>query len=216
VTFSDKRVVDLVSERMIPVWESVAPVSVAVFDLGDGRTVKGTMGGEIALYFCRPDGKVFDILPALHSPHVTYWAVKNALEFYDKTGATDEAIRAHHAQRFAEASASGWGYDSSGYKEHVEKRRSKEKSSDGGTKALGEMALSKSGIVSGSEPITVVEPGGLELYKRAVHEALKEGAPRIPREWKDHVFVTVLQQELKGGEFEYNVDTLAPISIIED
>ena len=33
------------------------------FDLGDGRTVRGTVSGEIALYFCRPDGKVFDIVP---------------------------------------------------------------------------------------------------------------------------------------------------------
>jgi len=212
VTFSHQKVVEIVSQRMIPVWESVAPVSVATFDLGDGRVVKGTMGGEIAVYFCRPDGKVFDILPALHSPHVTYWAIKNALDFYDRTGATDDAIRSRHAAQFAATS----GVDESAYREHVDKRRSKEKSGDAGTRALGEMYLSKSGIIVGEEPITVVEPGGLELYKHGVHEALKDGPLRTPQEWKEHVFLKILQQELKGGEFVYDVNTLKPIDIIED
>jgi hypothetical protein len=217
VTFSDKRVVDLVSERMIPVWESVAPVSVATFNLGDGRVVKGTMGGEIALYFCRPDGKVFDILPALHSPHVTYWAIKNALEFYDRTGATDEAIRTHHLQKLMEMMAAGKGEATPEARSSIARRRSKDASADKATRDLGEMSLSKTGIVVGEEPITVIEPGGLELHKRAVHQAMSSPAPlRTPQEWKEEVFVKILQEELKGGEFVYDVDSLKPISIIED
>lgn len=216
MTFSDKRVVDLVSERFIPVWESVAPVSVAVFDLGDGRKVKGTLGGEIVLYFCRPDGRVFDILPALHSPHVTYWAIRNALEFYDRTGAKDEAILAHHAARLVELDLAGTGKPTPEVERSIARRKAKEKSADPATRALGEMAFSKTGIVSGAEPITVVEPGGLELYKRAVHEAMSRGPTRTPAGWKEPVFVGILREELKGGEFTYDVDTLAPISIIED
>ena len=216
MTFSDKRVVDLVTERMIPVWESVAPVSIAVFDLGDGRKVKGTMGGEIALYFCRPDGKVFDILPALHSPHVTYWAIKNALEFYDKTGANDEAIRAYHEAKFSEMVKSGAGEITPEARKSIARRKSKSASSDPGTEALGEMAFSKRGGVSGGESITVIEPGGLELHKRAVHEAMRSEKLMNPEQWKVFVFTRVLQEELKGGEFEYKVDTLAPITIIED
>ena len=216
VTFSDKRVVDLVKERLMPVWESVAPVSVAVFNLGDGRKVKGTMGGEIALYFCRPDGKVFDILPALHSPHVTYWAIKNALEFYDRTGATDEAIRTYHADKYLGMVLAAAGVATPEAKRSIARRKSKEASADKATRAMGEMLDSKTGIVSGPEPITVIEPGGLELHKRAVHEAMKSGDPKSPQEWKEHVFVRILQEELKGGEFEYDVDSLAPISIIED
>src|SRR3712207_286240 len=84
---------------MIPVWETAAPVQVAVFDLGDGKTVKGTVGGEIAIYFCRPDGKVFDILPALQSPKRTLEAIREALAFYDRTGAADAAIGAYHRER---------------------------------------------------------------------------------------------------------------------
>ena len=216
MTFSDKRVVDLVSERMIPVWESVAPVSIAVFDLGDGRKVKGTMGGEIALYFCRPDGKVFDILPALHSPHVTYWAIKKALEFYDRTGATEEAIRAYHEAKLGEMVKAGAGEITPEARKSIARRKSKDASSDGGTRALVEMTMSKTGIVSGPEPVTVIEPGGLEMHKRAVHEALKGEKLMNPEQWKLFVFTRILQEELKGGEFEYKVDTLAPISIIED
>jgi hypothetical protein len=216
VTFSDKRVVDLVSERMIPVWESVAPVSVATFDLGDGRTVRGTMGGEIALYFCRPDGKVFDILPALHSPHVTYWAIKNALEFYDKTGATDEAIRAYHAERHIEMVEAGSGLLTPEAEKSIAGRHGNDASSDKATRDLGEMAGSKTILADADETMTVVEPGGLELHKRAVHEAMKAGEIRGPQEWKEHVFLKILREELKGGEFVYDVNTLKPVSIIED
>ena len=74
MTFSDNRVVRLLKEKFISVWTSVAPVQTATFDLGGGRSVKGTVGGEIALYFCRPDGKVFDILPALQ-----FWTLDFAL-----------------------------------------------------------------------------------------------------------------------------------------
>ena len=216
MTFSDKRVVDLVTERMIPVWESVAPVSIAVFDLGDGRKVKGTMGGEIALYFCRPDGKVFEILPALHSPHVTYWAIKNALEFYDKTGATDEAIRAYHTEKHNEMVLAAAGVATPDARRSIARRKSKEASADKATRDMGEMMMSKTGIVSGPEPITVIEPGGLELHKRAIHEAMKTATMMTPQEWKERVFVEILQEELKGGESEYDVDSLKPISIIED
>src|SRR5688572_10850775 len=201
---------------MIPVWESVAPVSVATFDLGDGRTVKGTMGGEIAVYFCRPDGKVFDILPALHSPHVTYSAIKNALDFYHKTGATDDAIRAHHVEKLAAMVAEDRGAATPEAEKSLARRKKGKDTSDGGTRALIEMSTSKSGVIAGAEPVTVIEPGGLELHKRAVHEVMKNATPRFPQDWKEHVFVSILQEELKGGEFVYDVNSLKPIDIIED
>jgi hypothetical protein len=214
VTFSDARVVGLLREKLIPVWESVAPVSVAVFDLGDGRTVRGTMGGEIAIYFCRPDGRVFDVLPALHSPHATYWAIKNALDFYEATGATDEAIRRHHAAKALEMSLKGLGRETpeiARSKRHVKLKDG----ADPGTKALGKMVYSKSGV-GAPEPVTVVEPGGLDYYKRKVHEALAASAPKTPAEWKVPIFEQILDMKLVGGEFDYNVDTLAPIDLIDE
>ena len=66
----------------IPVWESVAPVRTVTFDLGEGRKLKGSVSGEIAIYFCDTDGKVFDILPALQSPAATLVAMKEAKRFY--------------------------------------------------------------------------------------------------------------------------------------
>jgi hypothetical protein len=173
------------------------------------------MGGEIALYFCRPDGKVFDILPALHSPHVTYWAIKNALEFYDRTGATDVAIERFHVERLAEMIKSGAGIPTREARRSLARKRAKYDSSDRGTQALSEMADSKTSA-EGPESITVVEPGGLEMHKRAVHQAMASRSPLTPQEWKVRVFEQILEEELKGGEFVYDVDTLAPISIMED
>lgn len=215
MTFSDTRVVDLLHRRFIPVWETVAPVSVAVFNLGDGRSVKGTMGGEIALYFCRPDGKAFDVLPALHSPHATYWAMKRAIEFYDKTGATDEAILAHHRARLDEMVKSGAGLLTPGIARSKKAIGVRRAATDKGTEALGEMTASKS-MVRSPETVVVVEPGGLDFYKRQVHEAFLKSVPRTPDEWKHEMFEGILEMELKGGEFTYDVDTLAPINIIED
>ncbi len=216
MTFSDARVVDLVKRNFVPVWESVAPVSVAVFDLGGGRSVRGTMGGEIALYFCRPDGKVFDVLPALHSPHATYWAIQEALAFYRKTGATDEAIAKHHRLRFAQMQAEEAGLPTPSVEKWKRWRKLKTRSTDPGTRALGELSYSKSGFVMDSESIVVIEPGGMQLFKRQVHQALGSAPPKTPEEWKRHVFLDILDQELKGGEFRYDVDTLAPISVIEE
>jgi hypothetical protein len=215
VTFSDSRIVSMLRHDFVPVWESVAPVSIATFDLGDGRTVRGTVGGEIAVYFCRPDGVVYDILPALHSPHVTYWTMRRALDFYSTTGATDEAIAAHHRQRLHAMELAGKGQPTPGIERARRDIRRRRQDPDAGTRALGEMLDSKSGV-PGPEPLTVVEPGGLDFYLRQVHREFTVSPPRRPDEWKETLFVRILDMELTGGEVVYDVDTLAPISIIED
>lgn len=81
MTFSDSKVVAFINEHFVPVWESVSPVRTVQFELGEGRSVKGTISGEIALYFCTPEGLVFDILPALQSPAATLEAMKEAASF---------------------------------------------------------------------------------------------------------------------------------------
>lgn len=219
MTFSDKRVVDLVQREFEAVWESVAPVKVAVFDLGDGKTVRGTVGGEIAIYFCRPDGRVFDVLPALQSPYATYHAIDKALTFYRLTGATDEAIREFHAWKFKEMTLAGQGNQSEdallGRRELDRRMQDR----DAGTRALSEMAGSKAGIGGGSgssESVVVVEPGGMDYYKRLIHQALMAGEVRTPQEWKETVFVRILGQKLVGGEFHYNSESLEPISLTDD
>jgi hypothetical protein len=215
VTFSDSRVAGLIRENFVAVWESVAPVKIAVFDLGEGKSVKGTVGGEIALHFCRPDGKVFDILPALHSPHVTYWAIRNALDFYRKTRATEAAVHDYQRHLFKEMEKAGLGEETPAIRKSKRDLSLRKMTWDPGTHAMAEMVGSKDGIFKGGEPMTVVEPGGHDYFKRQVRKLLAEHPLRTPTEWKEEVFVKVLDQELKGGEFKYDVDTLAPISIIE-
>jgi hypothetical protein len=216
VTFSDSRVVDLVKSSFVAVWESVSPVSTVTFDLGDGKSVRGIQSGEIALYFCRPDGKVFDILPALHSPHVTYWAIQNALDFYRQTGATDEAIREDHRAKLSVTEAFGGGVRLDAASRRARAAlRSRRAAGDPGTRALGEMSFSKL-VMANPEPIVVVEPGGLEMFKRGVHEALSVLSPRTPSEWKEHVFEKVLDQPLGGGEVTYGVNTVVPMAVLEE
>lgn len=104
MTFSDSRIVDFINANFIPVWESVSPVRTVTFELGEGRKVKGTISGEIALSFCTLQGEVFDILPALQSQAATLAAMKEALAFYQKNSASPldldgEAVQAYHRKR---------------------------------------------------------------------------------------------------------------------
>ena len=72
----------MLKEDFVPVWESVAEVKTVTFDLGEGRSFRGSISGEIAIYFCDVDGVVMDILPALQSPAATLQAMKEALELH--------------------------------------------------------------------------------------------------------------------------------------
>lgn len=216
MTFSDTRVVDLVKREFIAVWESVSDVPVAVFDLGEGKQVKGTVGGEIAIYFCRPDGRAFDILPALQSPNATYHAIAAALAFYQKTGATEEAVREMHAVRLAEMVSRGRGLPNEETARAKRQLQAKTSSEDGGTRALGWGAGSKTSVFGGSsESLTVVEPGGLYLYLRPIDEAFSMQPMVTPGDWKGFVFPIVLEQKLEGGETVYDVESLVPLALEE-
>jgi hypothetical protein len=216
VTFSDKPIVDLVNENFVAVWESVAPVKVAVFDLGDGREIRGTVGGEIAISFCRPDGKVFEILPALQSPAATRQAIEAALAFYEETGATDQAILDHHLREFAEYRSSGRGAPGDEMLFFQRELDSRRQTSDAATADMSTMIFSKTGFVADAEPVVVVEPGGFDYYRRQVHEMLAVQPPRTSHEWRERLFVDILRQKLEGGIVEYDSSSLAPLSIIEE
>jgi hypothetical protein len=216
VTFSHSDVVDIVSANFVPVWESVAPVRVAHFDLGKGKVLKGTVGGEIALYFCRPDGKVFDILPALHSPQVTFWAIENALDFYRLTQATDAAVWRYHRQIHEQMVQAGLGETNPQIERSKRDLKAREFAWDPATRDLGRMVRSKTGIFQGGEPVVVVEPGGLDYYRRRIRELLFQNPLHTPAEWKETIFVQVLEQELKGGIVEYDVNSLQPFAIMDE
>lgn len=91
----------MLSDDFVPMWQSVSPVRIVTFDLGEGRSLKGTVNGEIAIYFCDSSGKVFDILPALQSPAITLQAMKEAKAFYKKHDGkiTEANVSSYHLAR---------------------------------------------------------------------------------------------------------------------
>lgn len=236
VTFSDSHIVDFVQQNFIPVWESVSEVTTVVYDLGEGREVRATMNGEIALYFCRPDGKVFDIVPALQSPKTTLEAMKRAIAFYQKTGATDEAIKAYHQQELEKmlinTKSKALKEESEAWKKLAKERLARPgelkvpKSND--PKALLTFRLrdskgkkidpdqllrdmSRKSVVVPMElpPILIIEPRGIDTFAAELHAALAIEPPKTAEQWKTYVFVDILGQSLEGGEtvrFDINSD----------
>ena len=83
MTFSDKKLAEFVNKNFIPAWETVAPVSLATFDLGDGKKITGAYKGNVALYICSADGNVIDILPALHPPTMTLQWLDERFKLYN-------------------------------------------------------------------------------------------------------------------------------------
>jgi hypothetical protein len=112
VTFSDRKVVDFIEKNFVPAWESVAPVTTVTYPLGEERSVQGILTGEIALYVCRPDGKVIDILPGLYSPAATLAALKDALVLYKESdrGQNVSVIQRHHKDPPALRQESGYTF----------------------------------------------------------------------------------------------------------
>ncbi|MEE9391409.1 MAG: hypothetical protein V3W41_02780 [Planctomycetota bacterium] len=229
MTFSDRRIIAFVEQNFIPVWETVSPVRVAVFKLGDGKEVKGTVGGEIALSFCRHDGLVYDILPALQSPAVTYRAIVEARGIYEKQARTlpgetsTKRMQARVIQYHLRALS------------NLKKTRglvpklAAQKVGDAHGKLISRLQmgskadrdvtrqlLSKTMVVTPAETITVVEPGGLWLYKALIHDELRRGNLRTPAELKIKLFEEILDQPLKGGTEIYDIDDVMPLSLFSE
>ncbi len=211
MTFSTKAVVDAARENWVPVWESVSPVRQATFDLGDGKSVKGIVSGEIALYFCRPDGTVFDILPGLQSPAVTHSAMRDALAFYEATGATEAAIAGRHQDALRGPDALTPNEARSAVLNAKAGLRMRRNDPDPASRDLGEMAFSKVLMIAPAETVTLIEPGGLAIYKSLVHEMLSDGEERTPLGWKTQLFEKILEQPLTGGDVVYDSLTTGPL-----
>jgi len=186
VTFSDSTIVKLINERFEVAWEAVAPVRIVNFDLGGGRSLRGTISGEMALYFCTPDGKVFDILPALHSPAATRLAMEEALAFYESVDGkvTSKACRKFHQERLDKGQNKRFpiirqDQDQVGRLISMQKTRegiqkSKDainEAEDGATGTMRSLA-SKSLLPASNntENITIVRPGGRGYYRWEVDQ----------------------------------------------
>ena len=270
----------MLKEDFIPVWEAVAPVRTVTFNLGEGRSLKGSVSGEIAIYFCNPKGKVFDILPALQSPAATLKAMKEAKKFHQELVKIDyklegkekadqlakdikytRAVQNMHKQRMKEMAARK--YDAMikiGTKilKHPEKIPAQQifpnsakgenkrdtyinAATDKATRDMRLMTMSKSGIVGPRKAdaytdgaITVVEPGGRGYYLWQIGRVMYGNYPveytpqektrflmkisqlMTPDEWKKILFEGIFKQELKGGEVEYDSDSLEAINVFEE
>lgn len=211
MTFSDRSIIDLVRNNFVAAWEPAAPASVATFDLGDGRSVSGTVGGEIAIYFCRPDGSVFDILPALQSPAATRKAIERALRFYRETGATRSAVHAFHWDRTIDGQGIPLTFEIPGHEAELAARVER---TDTGTAVMSEMLLSKTAMIRAPEAIIVVEPGGLDLYRLQLDQRFAKLERLLtPDEWKPIVFEEILGQKLEAREYNLDSSTVVPMSI---
>ncbi len=201
MTFSDSKVSGYLQEHFVAQWESVSPVRLVKFDLGEGRSFSGTVNGEIAIYFCDSEGKVFDILPALQSPAITFKAIKDAHAFYKKHDGkiAEEAIYELHRSRMKQVAEERYdvlekqgkaviknpsripaGYVFPETKKGEEKRDSYIRAAlDDATRDLRTMSIYKVGppptiLRSGGfseSAMTVVEPGGLGYYSWQIDRA---------------------------------------------
>jgi hypothetical protein len=84
VTLSNPEVIQFLTNEVIPYWESVGPVPKVTIELGDGRIIRRTLGGNIVTYLLSANGDVYDALPGVYTPedylaeiHKTMNAIKS-------------------------------------------------------------------------------------------------------------------------------------------
>lgn len=213
MTFSTQAIVDEINAHWVPVWESVSPVKKATFDLGNGESLSGTISGEIALFFCTPDGRTFDILPALQSPARVLAALRDARKFYEETQANESATWQRLLAQDSAPDAIPYERARAMRDEARAKLRARRKAADEATRTLSEMVFSKTLMVAEPEEITVVEPGGLELYAGMIREMLIFNLYREPMEYRDQLFVDIFDQPLEGGHYVFGPESLEPLSV---
>ena len=233
MTFSDSRVVAAIKKDFRPVWESVSPIRKVTFELGEGRKVKGAVTGEIALYFCTPEGKVFDILPGLQSPAATLKAIEEAKALYEAiVGDGTDALVGFHEGRMKQISLAASAAELSRAKHSLDEREERiEDAADEATRDLRLMSLSKVLVVE-PEPILVVEPGAKGYYSYRISERFVETYQKVrlldlsqpglssllksPADWKRELFEEILRMPLEGGEIEYGAHSLEAVRILEE
>ncbi len=81
--FSNPAVASFVNDRFVCAWESVRPVPKVDIDFGNGHTLRRTLNGNVVTYLCTPEGRVFDVLPGLHSPEGYLAGLRRALDLLD-------------------------------------------------------------------------------------------------------------------------------------
>jgi hypothetical protein len=93
VLLSEPSFVEFLKNDVIPSWENVRdPVKVAL-NMGDGRTVHRTIGGNTALYLVAPNGYVVDAFPGVYRPEDLLPELAKSLQIADRS--TSDWIKFH-------------------------------------------------------------------------------------------------------------------------
>ncbi len=98
MTLSDPEVIKLLSTEVIPVWESVGPVPKVTIELGNGRKLERTLGGNIITYIVSADGAVYDAYPGVYTPWDYLTEIQKTLNFVKQTPEPSKIISWHRDQ----------------------------------------------------------------------------------------------------------------------
>ena len=98
MTLSDPEVIKLLSTEVIPVWESVGPVPKVTIELGNGRKLERTLGGNIITYIVSADGEVYDAYPGVYTPLDYLTEIQKTLNFVKQTPEPSKIILWHRDQ----------------------------------------------------------------------------------------------------------------------
>ena len=213
MTFSDAAVVDFVNRNFEAAWTSVAPINDIVVDIGNGRTVRGATNGEIALYVCRPDGKVIDVLPGLHTAQRTLDFLVEAESMLRLTAGVEEKVRDRLARTSGSVASVGLG--ESGHRGPTTATgplgRQRPRARAPQPTDLRAMA-SKSVVTAVPERLLVVQPRGKkDTLQRQARSALSRSPLRDPGGWTNYIFEVLMKQPLEGGR--HHIPSATPVTV---
>jgi hypothetical protein len=99
VTLSNPEVIKFLTNEVVPYWESVGPVPKVTIELGDGRVIKRTLGGNVVTYLLSSEGNVYDAFPGVYTPEHYLSEILNTMEAIK----SDSDILSWHRQELAAA-----------------------------------------------------------------------------------------------------------------
>ena len=80
MTLSNPDVIKFLTNEVVPYWESVGPVPKVTIELGDGRVIKRTLGGNVVTYLLSSEGDVYDAFPGVYTPEDYLTEIRSTLE----------------------------------------------------------------------------------------------------------------------------------------
>lgn len=95
---SDPAVKELLTDDLVPSWESVHETAKLTIDFANGKSLKRTIGGNTVIYICRKDGAVLDAFPGVWTPEDFLAEAATAIEVTQASLAmqTDARIKGLH------------------------------------------------------------------------------------------------------------------------